>query len=235
MKFKYMIETGTDPYHNLATEQELLRHVTSGTTILYLWQNDNTIVVGRNQDVYSECMAEDFLSEGGRIARRRSGGGAVYHDLGNLNFSILCSASEQKLCRYQKLVIEVLERFDIQPKYNGRNDIVIHGRKCSGNAIYQEGDVVCQHGTLLIATNIERMFSLLTPDKSKLDRNHVASVASRVINLSKINRAINVESMIWSFIEVTKACKLESPLDLNRVRKLIDFYKSEAWVYGGKQ
>ena len=81
----------------------------------------------------------------------------------------------------------------------------------------------------------ERMVSLLTPDKSKLDRNHVASVASRVINLSKINRAINVESMIWSFIEVTKACKLESPLDLNRIRKLIDFYKSEAWVYGGKQ
>lgn len=235
MKFKYLLGTEKNPYRNLAIEQELMKCVTCGTAILYLWQNDNTIVIGRNQDACSECRVNDFLDEGGYIARRRSGGGAVYHDLGNLNFSIICEASDLQSCAYQKFVTEAIGFFGVRSYYNGRNDIVVEERKCSGNATYQEGEVICQHGTLLIASDIERMVSLLTPDKSKLVRNHVASVASRVINLSEVNSDINIESMMQAFVRVTDAKELEYLPNENRIDRLAEFYKSEAWIYGGRR
>ena len=233
MEFKYLIGTETEPYRNLAIEQELMKSVKCGTAILYLWQNDNTIVVGRNQDVYSECRVDAFLEEGGYIARRHSGGGAVYHDTGNLNFSILCNATEEKFCGYQKILKDVLSEFGVKSEYNGKNDILVDGKKCSGNATYADGDRVCQHGTLLISTDIERMVSFLTPEKSKLVRNHVSSIASRVINLREFSGSINVESMKKMFIRITEASKLEYTPDKNRIDELTNFYKSQKWVYGG--
>ncbi len=233
MKFKYLVGEETDPYRNLATEQEILNNVAHDIAVLYLWQNDNTIVVGRNQDVYCECNVNDFLNEGGRIARRRSGGGAVYHDLGNLNFSIICDISKKESCEYQKLLIKVLRQFGIKADYNGRNDIMVCGKKCSGNSAYQSDEAICQHGTLLIATDIGRMVSFLTPKKSKLARNHVTSIESRVINLSEINHDINVESMIQAFIQITEACELEYTPNRNKIEQIAEFYKSREWVYGG--
>ena len=90
MKFKYVISETNDPFKNLALEHVLFGAVGSGRVILYLWQNDNTIVIGKNQNINSECRVEEFEKAGGIIARRLSGGGAVYHDLGNLNFSFIC-------------------------------------------------------------------------------------------------------------------------------------------------
>lgn len=235
MKFKYLLGTENNPYYNLAMEQELMKSAVNGTAILFLWQNDNTIIIGRNQNAYSECRVDDFLQEGGYIARRRSGGGAVYHDLGNLNYSIICDMPEQQVCMYQNIVPEVISLFGISAEYNGRNDIIVDGKKCSGNAIYQDVNAVCQHGTLLIASNIERMVSYLTPDRSKLERNHVASVESRVMNLSRINSDINIQNVIKAFIQVTNSVKLENIPDKNRIEKLAEFYRSKEWVYGGRR
>lgn len=234
MHYEYVISEETNPYLNLATEQELMCHAASGTAILFLWQNANTIVIGRNQDVSCECRINEFLNAGGTIARRRSGGGAVYHDMGNLNFSIICKIPEWKLCRYQELVTDVLRKFRLDAEYNGRNDILVQGKKFSGNAVYEDGETACQHGTILVATDTEKMAYYLTPEKSKLERNHIKSVHSRVVNLSSLVAGINIKSVKQAFIHVTKAVALDYVPDKKMIEKLTEFYKSETWVYEGK-
>lgn len=235
MHFDYVVTEEINPYQNLATEQELMSHTKKGRAILFLWQNANTIVIGRNQNAENECRINKFRNAGGKIARRRSGGGAVYHDLGNLNFSILCKTDEQEFCNYQELVSNVLMEFGIEAVYNGRNDITVNGRKVSGNAVYEDGDTVCQHGTVLIATDIDKMTYYLTPEKNKLERNHIKSVSSRVVNLSSLNSEIDINSMIQAFIHATKAKKLEYMPDKKMIDKLVEFYKSDIWVYEGKR
>lgn len=235
MKYEYLIGTEKNPYRNLAIEQELMDSVRGGTAFLFLWQNEDTIVLGRNQGAESECRIDEFLSTGGTIARRRSGGGAVYHDAGNLNFSIICLQSESEICQYQKIVKDALEVLGIAAEYNGRNDILVEGRKCSGNAVYEDGDALCQHGTLLVNTDIERMEVFLTPDKSKLDRNHVASISSRVINLCEIDSAISIEKAKMAFIQAVQAVPSVTSPEEDRLDELMAFYGSRSWVYGGKR
>lgn len=205
MKYFYVLSDSTDPYQNLAMEQALFQYADEDTAVLFLWQNDNTIVIGRNQDPYVECKAEEFLASGGRIARRRSGGGAVYHDLGNLNFSIICLERLAKKDEYQQLVTKALKTFGFAAEFNGRNDLLIRGKKFSGNAFYTDGKVLCQHGTILIHTDIEKMSYYLTPSTEKLARNHVRSVESRVVNLHDISENISVEAMRQAMIAVAKA------------------------------
>ena len=125
MNFKYVIGQKTDPYYNLAMEQKLLDFVDEQTGIIFLWQNDKTIVVGRNQNVNAECDVKAFTFWGGKIARRRSGGGAVYHDLGNLNYSILTTQLNKDKLRYQDLMVGLIETYGITATYNGRNDILV--------------------------------------------------------------------------------------------------------------
>ncbi len=235
MQFKYVITNEVNPYRNLATEQALMGYAADGMAILFLWQNENTIVVGRNQDVARECRLEALLENGGHIARRRSGGGAVYHDMGNLNFSIICKVAEQELYAYQKIVSDMLSQFCIETEYNGRNDLSIDGKKFSGNAVYQDGDALCQHGTLLISTDISRMVSLLTPNQGKLEQHSVKSVASRVVNLSEINREITVNSIKRAFITSTNASALHYVPDQNLLNEFTEFYQSDTWIYGGKR
>ncbi len=235
MEFKYVIGTGADPYRNLAVEETLMSLVSPSMAILFLWQNANTIVVGRNQDVNKECRAVEFMRDGGRLVRRRSGGGAVYHDLGNLNFSIICHNSRKKACTYQSLVVAALKFFSVTAEFNGRNDLTVAGRKCSGNAAYMDMDVICQHGTLLISSDIEKMDFYLTPDKDKLERNHIASVKSRVINLHTLNSAVTVESMKQALIHSAGAKKMEYIPDEGKIDRLTAFYASNEWIYGGKR
>lgn len=170
MKFYYCKSNETNVYRNLAIESYLSRFVKTEIAILFLWQNDDTIVVGRNQDVYRECKAQDFISIGGTIARRKSGGGAVFHDLGNLNFSIICNAIDREKFQYHTLVNNVLNICRIQSSYNKNNDILIGGKKISGKAEYVSNGIACLHGTLLVNTNLEKMAYYLTPDKTKLKK-----------------------------------------------------------------
>lgn len=234
MRFEYVISRHTNPYWNLAMEQELMQHAVSGMAILFLWQNVNTIVIGKNQSASAECRNDEFTLNGGNIARRRSGGGAVYHDMGNLNFSIISLNSDEKEVRYQDLIKNALCEFDIEADYNGRNDLVVDGRKFSGNAKFTDGTVLCQHGTILISSNIENMKHFLTPDQDKLNRNHVASVASRVVNLGEINPKVTVQSVIHALIKSCGAKKMDYSPNENYIEKCAGFYASEAWIYGGK-
>lgn len=233
MLYKYVISNQTNPYRNLAIEHELMGYVTAGMAILYLWQNDNSIVIGRNQNVLCECKLDEFLENGGSVARRHSGGGAVYHDLGNLNYSIISTSEDYEECRYQEIVRKALTEFDLFAEYNGRNDLIVSGRKISGNAVYTDGNVTCQHGTILVSSDIEKMTYYLTPEKSKLERNHVSSIASRVVNLQILNKEITVEKMKQSLIQAVAADELSCLMENKKIEELTKFYGSKAWIYGG--
>lgn len=234
MKYKYIITNCTNPYDNLAFEQSLLGIPDEETVIIYLWQNENTIVIGRNQDVYAECRVDEFLSAAGKIARRHSGGGAVYHDLGNLNYSIISCASLEEKCAYQDLMVKALSTMGLYVDFNGRNDLLIDGRKFSGNAFFTNGSVVCQHGTILVNSDIEKMAYYLTPEISKLSRNHVKSVNSRVINLSELLPDLTIFSLHKALIDVTKAEPLDSLPDEEEVRRLSALYAGDNWIYRRK-
>lgn len=233
MQFNYMISDSRNPYKNLAIEQCLFEYGKEERGILFLWQNENTIVIGKNQNVFSECKAEEFTASGGLIARRRSGGGAVYHDRENLNFSFICKSTEVKKDFYCKVIMDALKAFDLKIAFNGRNDLTIDGKKFSGNAAFEDGTISCQHGTILIATDIEKMAYYLTPDASKLERNHVKSVSSRVVNLCEINKKITVASMQDAIIKATNAKPLQFEIEKEKIERKKKFFSAKEWIYGG--
>lgn len=234
MKYKYIISSNTNPYKNLAYEQYLLKQVENEFAIIYLWQNNDTIVVGRNQNIYNECLVDEFKQSGGYIARRKSGGGAVYHDLGNLNFSIISKINNLEKCQYQNIIMDCLKSFGINSDFNGRNDILVEGKKVSGNAKYSSGDTICQHGTLLIDTDIERMTHFLTPNINKLERNYVKSVKSRVINLSYISSRISIETMKNAILTTLEASQLTIYENKNELLSYEQIYSGNDWILGGK-
>lgn len=228
--FKFLISDCVDPYTNLATEEELLKICPSDYNILFLWQNDSTIVLGRNQEPRTECEVDEFIAAGGLIAKRRSGGGAVYHDMGNLCYSLI---GTEDSFSYQDIILKAFQSLNVDVEHNGRNDFTIRGKKISGNASYLEAGKICQHGTILVSANIDAMEYFLTPQPEKLIRNHVASVKSRVMNLRDVNPSISLEDLRHALIKATNAVKLTQQVREENVLKLSAFYKSHDWIYGG--
>ena len=232
--YKYICSENTSPYYNLALERSLFDFVDEDTVILYLWQNSHTIVIGKNQNAYAECKVDAFISAGGTLARRPSGGGAVYHDLGNLNFSIICKESIAKEHTYQRIVKEALSYFGMVSEFNGRNDLTVDDKKFSGNAFYVKDDVLCQHGTILINSDFKELSKYLTPDISKLERNHVKSVESRVVNLSEISDKITVESMKEAMIKATNAVRIDEIPEGSKVEEYKKIFENDEWILEGK-
>ncbi|HEY5466801.1 MAG TPA: lipoate--protein ligase, partial [Clostridia bacterium] len=186
-----------DPWHNLAVEERLMdctADVDGGPVgILYLWQNDHTVVIGRHQNAWSECRASLLEQEGGKLARRGSGGGAVYHDLGNLNFSILLPRALHDPARSSRVILEAVRSMGVAAELSGRNDILSGGHKFSGNAFQLTERAGLHHGTLLIATDFEKVSRYLSVPKAKLDAKGIASVRSRITNLGEIEPSVTVE------------------------------------------
>ena len=233
-------ESGSfDPFLNLATEQHLLDTVEGGCCLLYLWQNENTVVIGRNQNPWAECRASLLESEGGHLARRLSGGGAVFHDLGNLNFTFLVPTEDYDLMKQQRVLREACRTFGIPAELSGRNDLTADGRKFSGNAFYHNGPRSYHHGTLLVDVNGEKLTRYLTPAKAKLESKGVASVRSRVVNLKELCPAITIDglkkALIQAFEDVygcKSAPKALTDEDTARIAVLRETYAGWAWRYG---
>ena len=189
----YIETDNTHPYKNLAVEEYLLLHCREKECILYLWQNQNTVVAGRNQNVWKECLVSRLEQDNGHIVRRLSGGGAVYHDLGNLNFTFLVRKENYDVSKQLDVILKAVQKLGIAAEKSGRNDILADGRKFSGNAFYEKGNYCYHHGTLMVNVNMEDLSKYLTVSKEKLKSKGVDSVRSRVVNLSEYVPELSID------------------------------------------
>ena len=204
MTLQFLISPQYDPFLNLAVETYLTDHQEKDTITLYLWKNQRTVVIGLNQNPFSECKVDTLLNDGGHLMRRRTGGGAVYHDLGNLNFSFVADKSLYDVRRQQGVIQKALQHFGLEAEISGRNDLLCQGRKFSGNAFFNGTFNNLHHGTILIKTDGELMQRYLTVDTSKLQKHGVKSVSSRVVNLSELTDITSdsiIEPLLQAFQE----------------------------------
>lgn len=184
-----------NPYRNLALEELLFDTQGQGMT-LYLWRNRNTVVIGRNQNAWKECRVDLIDSENGFIARRTTGGGAVFHDVNNLNFTFIADKGTYDLSRQLSVILSALSSLSIEAEFSGRNDIITKdGAKFSGNAFRHSRTVSMQHGTLLVDVDMSRLSRYLAPSKEKLKSKGVDSVRSRVCNLKELSPSLTVEKL----------------------------------------
>jgi len=227
-----------NPYLNLAVENSLFTDGDTDVVTMFLWKNRQTVVYGYNQNPFTECNVELLLSEGGYAARRRTGGGAVYHDLGNLNFSFVANEQYYDVTKQMHVIQTALRYLGLETEVSGRNDILLEGRKFSGNAfgIYKQRRL--HHGTILIKTDSEKLIKYLKVNPAKLQKHGVKSVASRIINLSEMAEITSdsiIPYLMQAFEEVyeTKSTivDFDSLIDDN-VLKTRDLYASDEYLFG---
>lgn len=228
-----------NPWYNLALEEYLFNNVKSDEVIFYLWQNDNTVVIGRNQNPWRECRYNELEGDGGKLARRLSGGGAVYHDLGNLNFTFIAKKNIFNIEKQLQVIIEAVKLLGINAEFSGRNDIIAEGRKFSGNAFYYDEDNCYHHGTLLVASEMTKLAKYLQVSKEKIKSKGIESVEARVTNLSNINPAIDINSLSKALEESfqliynnTISETIIKDGDTSEFRELYEKYSSWKWRYG---
>ena len=229
----------TDPYRNLALEKYLMDHVQPGQCILYLWQNANTVVIGRNQCAQEECRLPELEAAGGHLARRLSGGGAVYHDLGNLNFTFLVRRADYDVTRQTEVILQAVRTLGVPAMRTGRNDLVAEGKKFSGHAYYRSGNACYHHGTLMVDVAMDKLGLYLKPAPDKLKAKGVQSVRSRVVNLTQYCPGLTIDALCQQLVEAfclvygLNACPLpEDFVDDSAVETLSRRFSSPEWLLG---
>ena len=232
---KFLILDTTNPHFNLAVEEYLFR--TSEEDVFMLWQNAPTVVIGKNQNAYAEADLEYLKKEGIYLARRITGGGAVYHDLGNVNYSFISRREEgTSFARLAEPIIEALASLGIRVSVSGRNDLLCEdGRKVSGCAEYAVGERVLHHGTLLFDADLTALSRALRPDNEKLATHAVKSTRSRVCNMRTLLTCdMGVSefiSRISDYIINRYAPKIIDVPLCDEVDKLTRRNASDGWLY----
>jgi lipoate-protein ligase A len=239
MTLKTIISNRFDPFLNLAVEDWLFQHCEKSSVVCYLWRNERTVVIGQNQNPYAECNVDLLEGEGGHLMRRTTGGGAVYHDVENLNFTFVAPAVMADTNRNFKVISDALGTYGIKAEVSGRNDMTADGRKFSGSAFHKNATAALHHGTIMIKTDIEALRRYLTPNVSKLLKHGVKSVESRVVNLSEL-ADITVENIMPRIVEAfekeygqkSEMVDFDSLSLVEEVRQRMDFYASDDWRFG---
>ena len=236
----FIDNTSTNSYFNLAMEEYLLNNFTQD--VCMLWQNDNTVVVGKNQNALAEIDYDYVKANDIKVVRRLTGGGAVFHDMGNLNYTFITNNTEDNFSNFKTFstpVIDMLDGLGIHAYLTGRNDLVIDGRKFSGNAQCVHKNRLLHHGTLLFCSDIKDISASLKVDPEKIADKGIKSVASRVTNISEhLQRKMSVAEFKKLFMEYM--LKREdvtyynlTPDDIAKVQKLSDEkYSTWEWNFG---
>lgn len=235
-----LVSQTLSPQVNLAFEEYLVSKATSKTDIFFLWQNDETVVIGRNQNPWKECNVPRIKSDNIHMVRRLTGGGAVFHDQGNLNFTFISKYRDDVIDDNFKVIIEALKQLNIDSSFNGRNDLLVKERKVSGNAFVLNGNIQCHHGTLLVDADLERLKDYLTVSKLKLEAKGIESVRSRVENLKTFNEDLTVDLIVNTLIDTFKADRKTEVnavyLDESEMKEEIKDFKNRymdwSWNYG---
>lgn len=228
-----------DPWWNLAIEEYLLDNIKKDQCILYLWQNQNTVVIGRNQNPWKECRTELLENEGGKLARRLSGGGAVFHDTGNLNFTFVMGREAYDLDRQLSVILGAVNRLGIAAVKSGRNDLAADERKFSGNAFCFRRNGAYHHGTILVSADMDKLTRYLQVSPEKIRSKGVESVRSRVVNLSEFKPGLTIEETAHAVEEVfseiygkPRHISEDELKDRSALLSLYEKYSSWEWRYG---
>jgi len=190
----------TDVYRNLALEEWLLDHAPQ-TPVLFLCVNDPCVVIGKNQNPWRECRLSLMEKEGVPLARRISGGGAVYHDEGNLNVSVIVPRTEYREDKQYELIFQTLEKFGIKSSKVRKNTLAVGDKKISGQAFCFRGQRVLHHGTLLVTADLARLGRYLGPELDGIETKAVASVPAQVANLAAFAPELTVEKLSAALTE----------------------------------
>ena len=239
---RYIINNSTDPYFNIALEEYCLMHVDPGEDYFLLWQNEPSIIIGRNQNTLEEINRRFVKERGIKVVRRISGGGAVYHDLGNLNFTFISRVEPGRPINFSVFadpIINVLRELGVDAMLVGRNDIVAYGKKISGNAQRLYRRKFLHHGTLLFDVNIEDLAEALNVSADKIESKGIKSIRSRVGNIREF---LKEDMTIDEFRErlqrrlsnddESEEIKLPEEAIIRISETARDKFSSWAWTYG---
>ena len=236
---QFLLNTSTDAPFNLALEELIATGCKE--EFLMLWRNRSAVIVGRNQNSAAEVDSAYLRSHNIQLVRRMTGGGAVYHDLGNVNYTIAVNDRQldpDSFARNASVVLEALRSFGVAAEFSGRNDIVVDGRKISGSAKTVLKDRTLFHGTLLFDSELSMLTNVLTPDPEKIRAKGIKSVRSRVANLSSFlpgwDTDFFIQKLAGELIRRTGAVKRDIPETLKKeADALADLkYRSWEWNYG---
>jgi lipoate-protein ligase A len=237
----YIYNTSTNPYFNLAAEEYFLKEFDE--ECFMLWRNEPSIIIGKNQNALSEINVEYVTKNNIPVVRRLSGGGAVFHDLGNVNFTFIINGDESDFTDFKKFtepIIGALKELSINAEFSGRNDLTIDGKKFSGNAQYKYKNRILHHGTLLFSSNITDLSAALIPKPSKFEGKSVKSVSSRVTNISQhLKEPITISefiNLIMNYILKTNNGQTLydlTPYDIERINEMVKTkYNTWEWNFG---
>ena len=232
---KFLILETKNPHINLATEEYLF--LNADDDVFMLWQNEPTVVIGKNQNAYAELNMEYIKNNNIHIARRITGGGAVYHDLGNINYTFISSKNSQKGIDFEyftKPILDALSELGLEASLSGRNDILIDGKKISGNAQFTNQNKVLHHGTLLFESDLSVLSQALKVDEEKIKSKAIKSVRSRVTNIKNHLGNYSVSdfiNLIKDFIVKKFSPDIITPPKNDKIKPFLDKYESVDWIF----
>ncbi len=241
-KVEIYVSSEHSPYINLAIEEYLFEKVNENELILFVWQNEGSVIIGRNQNPYFECNLDYVKKNNINVVRRNTGGGAVYHDLGNLNYSVIQNGeaiAREVIC---KNIVDVINSFGIGAKKDGRNDITVDGKKISGMAFLNRGRRSLYHGCILVATDIDKMTKSLNVSAEKFSGKKIDSVRARVVNLSELIETLEVDDLkkaiIAKFTKISPVYVYKNFIDVvntDKLKIILEKYESTTWSWGIRQ
>ena len=236
---KYLLNDCTDACRNMAFDEYVLESLPLDEPVFYLWRNAPSVIIGLNQSAYAEVNLPYLESRGIALARRVTGGGAVYHDLQNLNYTIAGRSRDLNADypEYLHLVVDALRAMGVSAELSGRNDIMVEGRKCSGYAKRVWKDRLMVHGTLMFDVDLEELMQALAVPGSKLDAKGIASVRSRVANLKdylpQFGGILEFRDALHGILAAGDGEVMLSPAQQAEIDAMAeDKFRSWDWIYG---